>query len=60
MHFTKQNKTATTHWGWTAAVDSAALVTAVCGLLWLVVNPDEGIEKGCGGISRGINSNSNS
>ncbi|MGH9356363.1 MAG: MFS transporter [Terriglobia bacterium] len=39
-----------THWGWTAAVDFAALVTAVSGLLWLIVDPNQSIETG--GISR--------
>lgn len=34
-----------TRWGWTRAIDFAALVTALCGLLWIFANPDEMIEE---------------
>jgi ACS family glucarate transporter-like MFS transporter len=35
-----------TRWGWPQALDCAALVTLIAGLLWIFVNADENVEEG--------------
>jgi sugar phosphate permease len=35
-----------THWGWSQALDCAALVTLIVGLLWFLVNADVKVEQG--------------